>query len=79
MPERLAHPHALRAYRATQCLEAGVPVHTVSARLGHLDLRTTARYAALRSEQIDDIAEVYDCRHQAARRRTEVARSHEMR
>jgi integrase len=26
---------------ATHCLEAGVPVHTVSARLGHVDLRTT--------------------------------------
>jgi integrase len=68
VPERLAHPHALRAYWATQCLEAGVPVHTVSARLGHVDLRTTARYAASRPEQIDDIADVLDRRHQAARR-----------
>ena len=25
VPERLAHPHALRAYWATHCLEAGVP------------------------------------------------------
>ena len=68
VPERLAHPHALRAYWATQCLEAGVPVHTVSARLGHVDLRTTARYAAPRPEQIDDIADVLDRRHQAALR-----------
>jgi len=68
VPERLAHPHALRAYWATHCLEAGVPVHTVSARLGHVDLRTTARYAAARPEQIDDIADVLDRRHQAARR-----------
>jgi len=68
VPERLAHPHALRAYWATQCLEAGVPVHTVSARLGHVDLRTTARYAAARPEQIDDVADVLDRRHQAARR-----------
>src|SRR5450755_1854792 len=68
VPERLAHPHALRAYWATHCLEAGVPVHTVSARLGHVDLRTTARYAAPRPEQIDDIADVLDRRHQAARR-----------
>jgi integrase len=66
VPERLAHPHALRAYWATQCLEAGVPVHTVSARLGHVDLRTTARYAAARPEQIDDIADILDRRHQAA-------------
>ena len=64
---RLAHPHALRAYWATHCLEAGVPVHTVSARLGHVALRTTARYAAPRPEQIDDIADVLDRRYQAAR------------
>jgi len=53
---------------ATHCLEAGVPVHIVSVRLGHVDLRTTARYAALRPEQIDDVADVLDRRHQAARR-----------
>jgi integrase/recombinase XerD len=68
VPGRLAHPHALRAYWATHVLEAGVPVHEVSARLGHVDLRTTARYAAPRPERIDDIAEVLDRRHQAARR-----------
>jgi integrase len=68
VPERLTHPHALRAYRATHCLEAGVPVHTVSARLGHVDLRTTARYAAPRPEHLDDIADLLDRRHQAARR-----------
>ncbi|MBV9192617.1 MAG: tyrosine-type recombinase/integrase [Solirubrobacterales bacterium] len=68
VPERLAHPHALRAYWATHLLEAGVPVHEVSARLGHVDLRTTARYAAPRPERVDDIAEVLDRRHQAARR-----------
>jgi hypothetical protein len=33
---------AARLLGATHCLEAGVPVHTVSARLGHVDLRTTA-------------------------------------
>jgi integrase/recombinase XerD len=68
VPERLCHPHALRAYWATHCLEAGVAVHTVSVRLGHVDLRTTARYAATRPEQIDEIADVLDRRHQAARR-----------
>jgi integrase len=68
VPERLAHPHALRAYWATHCLEAGVSVHEVSARLGHVDLRTTARYAANRPERTDEIADVLDRRHQAARR-----------
>jgi integrase len=67
-PDRLAHPHALRAYWATHCLEAGVSVHEVSARLGHVDLRTTARYAATRPERTDEIADVLDRLHQAARR-----------
>ena len=48
---------------ATRLLEAGVPVHEVSARLGHVDLRTTARYAAPRPERVDEIAEVLDRRH----------------
>jgi len=73
VPDRLAHPHALRAYWATHLLEAGVPVHEVSARLGHVDLRTTARYAAPRPERVDDVAEVLDRRHQAARRAGRVA------
>ena len=68
VPDRLAHPHALRAYWATHCLEAGVSVHEVSARLGHVDLRTTARYAAARPERTDAIAEVLDRLYQAARR-----------
>jgi integrase len=68
VPDRLAHPHSLRAYWATHCLEAGVPVHELSARLGHVDLRTTARYAAPRAENVDSIADVLDRRHQAARR-----------
>jgi integrase len=68
VPDRLAHPHALRAYWATHCLEAGVPVHEVSARLGHVDLRTTARYAAPRAERIDEIAEVLDRCDQQRRR-----------
>jgi hypothetical protein len=43
-------------------------VHEVSVRLGHVDLRTTVRYAAPRPERVDEIAEVLDRRHQAARR-----------
>ena len=53
---------------ATHLLEAGVLVHEVSARLGHVDLRTTARYAAPRPERVDEVAEVLDRRHHAARR-----------
>jgi hypothetical protein len=66
VPERRAHPRALRAYWATHLLEAGVPVHEVSARLGHVDLRTTARYVVTRPERVDKLAGVLDRRHQAA-------------
>jgi integrase/recombinase XerD len=66
--ERLCHPHALRAYWATTLLEDGVPVHVVSARLGHADLRTTGRYAADRLDAVGDVADVLDRRHQATRR-----------
>jgi site-specific recombinase XerD len=66
--ERLCHPHALRAYWATALLEDGVPVHVVSARLGHADLRTTDRYAVDRPDAAGDVADVLDRRHQAARR-----------
>lgn len=68
IPGRLAHPHALRAYWATHCLEAGVPVHEVSARLGHVDLCTTARYAATREERVDSIADILDRQDQQRRR-----------
>ena len=68
IPARLAHPHALRAYWATRCLELGVPVHEVSERLGHADLRTTARYAAARPERTDATADVLDRAHQRSRR-----------
>lgn len=66
--ERLCHPHALRAYWATTLLEDGVPVHVVSARLGHADLRTTGRYAVDRPEAAGDVADVLDRRHQRERR-----------
>jgi site-specific recombinase XerC len=68
VPERLAHPHALRTYWATSLLEDGVAIHRVSNRLGHADLRTTSRYAAEHPDHIDDVADVLDRRHQAARR-----------
>jgi integrase len=68
VPERLSHPHTLRAYWATTLLEDGVPVHVVSSRLGHADLRTTGRYAADRVGHGEDLADVLDRRHQVARR-----------
>lgn len=72
VPARLTHPHALRTYWA-HLLETGVPVHEVSARFGHVDLRTTARCAAPRRQRVDEIAEVLERRQQAARRVGRVA------
>ena len=68
IPEHLAHPHTLRTYWATSLLEDGVAIHRVSNRLGHADLRTTSRYAAEHPDQVDDVADVLDRRHQAVRR-----------
>jgi hypothetical protein len=56
--QRLAHPHALRTYWATSLLEDGVPIHRVSSRLGHADLRTTSRYAADHPDHVDDVDDV---------------------
>lgn len=51
--------HDLRDYYATSCLEAGVPVHTVAAWMGHADggallLKT---YAHLRDSHASELAE----------------------
>jgi site-specific recombinase XerD len=69
VPARLAHPHALRTYWATSLLEDGVPIHRVSNRLGHADLRTTSRYAADHPDRVEDVVDVLDRRHQARRAR----------
>lgn len=68
IPERLCHPHALRSYWATCLLEDGAAIHEVQAGLGHADLRTTGRYAAVRPDSGQKLADVIDRRHQAARR-----------
>lgn len=68
IPERLCHPHALRSFWATSLLEDNVPVHVVQAGLGHADLRTTGRYAAVRLHHDEDLADVVDRRDQARRR-----------
>jgi site-specific recombinase XerD len=54
---------ALRS-SATHLLEAGAAIHEFSARLGHVDLRTTARYAAVREHSADDPADAIDRIHQ---------------
>ena len=48
--------HDLRHFQATQLLDAGVPVPTVAARLGHADGTTTMKIYAHRTRRADDQA-----------------------
>ena len=48
--------HDLRHWQATQLLDAGVPVPTVAARLGHADGTTTMKIYADRTVRGDEMA-----------------------
>lgn len=48
--------HDLRHFQATQLLDAGVPVPTVAARLGHADGTTTMKIYAHRTRRADQEA-----------------------
>ncbi len=48
--------HDLRHFQATQLLDAGVPVPTVAARLGHADGTTTMKIYAHRTRKADETA-----------------------
>ena len=48
--------HDLRHFQATQLLDAGVPVPTVAARLGHADGTTTVKIYAHRTARADAFA-----------------------
>ena len=48
--------HDLRHFQATQLLNAGVPVPTVAARLGHADGTTTMKVYAHRTQRADQQA-----------------------
>jgi integrase len=50
--------HDLRHWQATQLLDAGVPVPTVAARLGHADGTTTMKIYAHRTERADEQAAI---------------------
>jgi integrase len=69
VPERLAHPHALRGYYATTLAGERVPIQEIKARLGHASIETTARYLAELGDQVVGVADVLDRHHQEQRRR----------
>ena len=68
VPERLAHPHALRGYYATTLAGERVAIQEIKARLGHASIETTARYLAELSGQGEGVGDVLDRHHQAQRR-----------
>lgn len=68
LPERLAHPHALRGFYATTLSAEGMVIQTIKARLGHASIETTARYLAELGGQENSVGEVMDRRHQRQRR-----------
>ena len=46
------HPHLFRATFCTHLLQRGVPVHEVQRLMGHQDITTTMRYAAVTDERL---------------------------
>jgi site-specific recombinase XerD len=68
VPERLAHPHALRGYYATTLAGERVPIQEIKARLGHASIETTARYLAELTDQAVGVGVVLDRHHQAQHR-----------
>jgi site-specific recombinase XerD len=53
------HPHDFRHYRATQLVNAGVPLDIVQDYLGHKSVETTrAYYARTKEERVDAVVEV---------------------
>ena len=68
LPDRLAHPHALRGYYATTLAGEGVPIQDIKTRLGHASMETTARYLAELGGQHAPVGEVLDRHHQRQRR-----------
>ncbi len=46
------HPHKFRATFCTHLLQRGVPVHEVMRLMGHRDITTTMRYAAVTDERL---------------------------
>jgi len=68
VPERLAHPHALRGFYATALANEGVAIQEIKARLGHASIQTTARYLAELGDHAPRVGDILDRHHEAQRR-----------
>jgi integrase len=68
VPDRLAHPHALRGYYATTLAGERVPIQEIKARLGHASIETTARYLAEVGDQVVGVGVILDRHHQQNQR-----------
>jgi site-specific recombinase XerD len=69
VPQRLAHPHALRGYYATTLAGERVPIQEIKTRLGHASIETTARYLAELADGGVGVGTVLDRHHEEQRRR----------
>lgn len=69
IPDRLAHPHALRAYYATTLSAEGMLIQDIRDKLGHASIETTARYLAPEHRSGTSAGDAIDRRHQDQCRR----------
>lgn len=53
------HPHQLRHLFACKCLEAGMPLKTLSLIMGHSNVKTTERYLNVNTQNLAQSAEKY--------------------
>jgi len=58
--EQRVHPHLFRHACATHMLEAGADLRTIQHLLGHVDIRTTARYLHVSNRMIQAIRSPFD-------------------
>ena len=57
---KLIRPHKLRHTFATNALDSGMDIYDLSRRLGHSDIRTTARYLHVIDDRAFELAEATD-------------------